>query len=364
VAGRRVLCVGTHPEALLLGACLTLAGHEVVLLETRPPRVAAPPGAAAHTLRLLTSSGEHEVRLGSVTSDPFEALGACGVVLICTPPHALQAVMTLVLPLAEPRHTIVLLPGGLSSLACATWLRDRGRVDLPALVASDAAPFSGRTLADGRMEVLAATVMPGFGVHPAGRADDVWPVIADLFPGAHLFAHVLAAALASPLSFVRAPALLLRAAVPAAGETPFAGGFTREVARLAASLDAERLALGAALGLELAAAPHTLNRWGVAPLGDLWATVHGSFVLTSAGVGDAAHEDQLADDVRYGLRPLADLAAELGVPLPLTRALVTLCTALDGRGDDGWSLSDLGLAGATAGRLAGYLHDGVVDADA
>ncbi len=363
MAGHRVLCVGTHPESLLLGGCLTLAGHEVVLLETRPPGSKADAGAAGQSLRLLTASGEHDVRFAAVTSDPFEALGASDVVLICTPPHALSAVMALVLPLAEPRHTLVFLPGGLSGLACATWLRDRGRVDLPTFAASDAAPFSGRALADGRTEVLAATAMPGFGVFPSSRADAVWPVLADLFPGAHLFPHVAAAALASPLSFVRAPALLLNAGSRVAGETPFAAGFTREVARVAAALDAERLALGAALGLDLAAAPQTLSRWGIAPLGDLWATVHGSFVLTSAGASDAAADDQLADDVRYCLRPLVDLADELRVPLPLTRALVTLGTALDGRGEEGWSLTDLGLAGVATGGFARYLHSGVVDAD-
>ena len=364
MAGRSVLCVGTHPESLLLGGCLTLAGHEVVLLETRPPGSKADAGAAGQSLRLLTASGEHEVRFAAVTSDPFEALGATDVVLICTPPHALSAVMALVLPLAEPHHTLVFLPGGLSGLACATWLRDRGRVDLPTLVGSDAAPFSGRVLADGRMEVLAATAMPGFGVFPARRADDVWPLLADLFPGAHLYPHVAAAALASPLSFVRAPALLLNAEARTAGETAFAGGFTRGVARLAAALDAERLALGGALDLELASAPQTLSRWGIAPLGDLWATVHGSFVLTSAGASDEAAEDQLADDVRYCLRPLVDLADELGVPLPLTRALVTLGTALDGRGEEGWSLSELGLAGLATAEFASYLQNGVVDADA
>jgi opine dehydrogenase len=362
VAGQRVVVVGAGPDALLLGGCLTLEGHEVVLLDVRAGGEAGGTGPVRE-VRLVTASGDHDACLAGVTTDPFEALGTSDVVLVGTPPHALAAVMALVLPLVEPRHTLVFLPGGLSGLACATWLRDRGRVDLPAMVVGDAAPFHGRLLADGRLEVLATTAMPGLGVFPAGRTGEVWPVLAGLLPGAHVYPHALAAALASPVPFLRALAAVLGGApATAAGETSFTRGFTRDVARAAVALDAERLLLGAALGLELTAAPQTLHRWGLAPLGDLWATVHGSFVLTTAGLGDAPQQDQLADDVRYFLRPVAELADALGVPAPLTRSLVTLTAALDGRGDDGWSLNELGLDGMAVGGLAGYLESGILDA--
>lgn len=363
MAGQSVVVVGTGPEAQLLGGCLTLEGHEVVLLDLRPGGEAGGADQVRDRVRLLTASGQHDVCVAGVTTDPFEALGTSDVVLVGTPPRGLAAVMALVLPLAEPRHTLVFLPGGLSGLACATWLRDRGRVDLPAMVVGDAAPFNGRLLADGRLEVLAATAMPGLGVFPAGRTGEVWPVLAGLLPGAHVYPHALAAALASPVPFLRAPAALLGGApATTAGGTSFTRGFTRDVARAAAALDAERLCLGAALGLELPAAPQTLHRWGIAPLGDLWATVHGSFVLTEAGLADAAREDQLADDVRYVLRPLADLADALGVPVPLMRSVVTLTAALDDGGHDGWSLRELGLDDITAGGLARYLESGTLDA--
>ena len=76
MAGHRVLCVGTHPESLLLGGCLTLAGHEVVLLETRPPGSKAAAWAAAVESaafgdREVDADLEAEVeRLGHETPDP------------------------------------------------------------------------------------------------------------------------------------------------------------------------------------------------------------------------------------------------------------------------------------------------------
>ena len=75
----------------------------------------------------------------------------------------------------------------------ACWVNGRPiALEEPAISVLD----RGFLLADGRIEVLAATAMPGFGVFPSSRADAVWPVLADLFPGAHLFPHVAAATLA------------------------------------------------------------------------------------------------------------------------------------------------------------------------
>jgi opine dehydrogenase len=313
-------------------------------------------------LRLLTADGEHDVRL-AVTRDPFEALGARDVVLLASPPRELPAAMAVVLPLVEPRHALVVLQGGFGALACATWLRDRGRADLPVIAGSDVAPFSGRLRGDGGLELLASATMPGFGVFPARRSDEAWALLSSLFPGAHLYPHVLAAALASPLSWLRAAALLAGAAHGVAeGETCLTRGFTREAARLAEALDAERLRLAAALGLELAAAPQILNRWGIAPLGDLWAAVHGSYVLTTKGTGDATADRQPGDDVGFHLAPISDLGDRLDVSLPLTRALVTLVTAMTAAPAAGWSLADLGLAGLDRDGLARYLQLGVADA--
>jgi hypothetical protein len=362
VAGRNVVVAGGDPETRLLGGCLTLAGHDVVLLDTAPVAAGPTAGTGGQGLRLLTANGEHEVRL-AVTRDPFEALGARDVVLLASRPRELPAVMAVVLPLVEPRHALVGLQAGVGALACGSWLRDRGRADLPVIAGSDVAPFIGRFRGDGRLELLASSTMPGFGVFPARRGDEAWALLSSLFPGAHLYPHVLAAALASPLAWLRAAALLAGDAHGVAdGETCFTRGFTREAARLAEALDAERLRLAAALGLELAAAPLILNRWGVAPLGDLWASVHGSFVLTAAGTGDTAADWQPGDDVGFHLAPIADLGDRLDVPLPLTRALVTLTTAMTAAPAAGWSLADLGLAGLDREGLVRYLELGVTDA--
>jgi opine dehydrogenase len=362
VAGRNVVVTGADPETRLLAACLTLAGHEVVLLDTAPGESGPSAGAEAHPLHLITASGDHNVGL-AVTRDPFEALGSCDVVLLAAPSQALAAVMALVLPLVEPRHSLVVLPGGLGTLACATWLRDRGRTDLPIIAGSDVSPFSGRLGADGRLELLASATMPGFGVFPARRADEAWALLAGLFPGAHLYPHALAAALASPLPWLRAAALLTGAAHgAAAGETCFTRGFTREVARVAEAVDAERQRLGAALGLELVPAPQMLHRWGLAPLGDLWASVHGSYVLTTAGTVQAESGGQLAEDVGFCLGPVAELADRVAVPMPLTRALITVAATMTGHGDAGWSPAELGLEGLDRDGLARYLELGATDA--
>jgi hypothetical protein len=364
MASQRVVVAGTDDEALLVAGRLTLAGHEVVLL--RSAADAPWPGGAdvAAGVRLRTPGGDRDLALAGVTSDPFEALAGCDAVLSCAPPHRLDTVTSLVLPLLEPGHVLVFLPGRLCSLAGAAWLRGRGRVDLPALVECDVAPFAGRRLVDGRLDLLSEAALPGFGVFPGGRASQAWPVLAELFPGAHLHPHVVAAALAAPQPFLRAAAGVVNAG--AAGEPGDAAiplGFTPGVARLAGLLDRERLALARTLDLELPAAPDMLHRWGLAPLGDLWAAVNGSFVLAHATLGEGPPGAHLRDDLVFCLRPWIELATHLGVPMPLASSLLTVFEALAAEEGGGWSLDDLGLAGLDAGGLLGYLESGRRDED-
>ena len=362
MSNRSVVVLGGDAAALAVAGRLALDGHGVVLWEVPSAQESGLTGCELPRLALSGAGGDAVATLAAVTLDPFEALAAGDVLVVCALSHA-QAFTDLVLPLLEPRHTLLLLPGNLGSLTTARWLRDRGRADLPTLVESDTAPFVAQRLAADRVHVSASVADLGFGVFPADRTAATLAVLQGLFPQARALAHVLAAALAGPEPFLRAPALLMSAGAVARRRTGcslFEDGFTPAVARVAAALDVERQALGAALGIDLPSAPETLNALGLAPRGDLWAAVNGSFTLTHTPYPYALPAAGLADDGVLGLRPWAELAEQLGVPSPVLASLLTLFDAADGldRSRAGRSLADLGLAGMNAAALGRFLTTG------
>jgi len=360
---RSVVVLGGDDAALVVAGRLALAGHHVVLWEAPSPEGAG--GSSSERTRLTLSGvgGEAVATLAAATADPFAALAAGDVLLTCAPPHAQAALAGLVLPLVEPRHTLVLLSGGLSGLAHAKWLRDRGRVDLPTLVTSDTAPFVAYGLAPDRLHVSAVAVNVGFGVFPVRRTDAAMAVLQDLFPGARAHAHVIAAALATVEPFLRAPALLMSGGIKGRqrpGASLLDGAFTPAVARVAEALDGERLALAAALDLDLPTAAESLHAWGLSPRGDLWSAVHGSFALTQTPDVDARHAGWPADEATFGLRPWVELGEQLGVPMPLAGSLLTLHDAAvePDRQHACWSLEDLGVASMSGAALQRFLATG------
>jgi opine dehydrogenase len=363
VPSRSVVVLGGDPAALLVAGRLALDGHEVVLWQAPALDRTVTARCDGPCIRVSGSGGDGQARLAAVTSDPFRALAAGDVLLTCLSPHDHRALVEQVLPLIEPRHTLVLLEGGLQGLVLAKWLGDRGRSDLPTMVAGDSAPFFGLGATPGRADVSAVVAAPGFGVFPACRTEAAIAVLKDLFPGARAHAHLVAAALAAVEPFLRAPALLMNRGGSEGrqpGSSPFADGFSAGVARVAEALDDERLALAAALGLDLPTAADALHAWGLSPRGDLWGAVNGSFALTHLSDTGASQADRLADSVAFGLRPWVELADALGVAWPVARSLVVLHRAVTGvgAGNGGWTLDDLGIAGMTAAALGGFLATG------
>jgi opine dehydrogenase len=351
--------LGGDCASLVVAGRLALAGHRVLVWEAPLASGSILKPDERQKLTLLGMGGGAEAELAS-TSDLFAALAAGEVLVTCAQPSTQAAFADMVLPLIEPRHVLVLLPGRLGSLAFAKWLRDRGRQDLPTLVESDVAPFAGRLLTPGRLDVFAVAQRPGFGVYPASRTEPAMALLADLFPDARAHPHVLAAALASVEPFVRAPALLMNAAAAdrAGPDWAFPHGFTTGVARVAEALDGERLTLAAALGLTLPTAAEALHGWGLSPRGDLWSAVHGSLALTRAAEQSTPAE-LAVDDVAFGLRVWVALADQLGVPLPVCRSLSTLfAAASEVQLDSGRTLDDLGIAGLSVAGLDRLLVQG------
>ena len=361
MARTTVVVLGDSDDALGTAATLALGDRDVVLWEPTSRSGPSAGTGAPRRVRLSGADGDHVAVIARVTNDPFEALAVSDLVLVVMS-EAVQAVIgDLLLPIAERRHVIGLMPGDMGSLACARWLRERGRLvdEAPTFVDFEAVPQAFVTLHADHLQVLEAPSGLGVGVFPACRSAATLAVLAPLFPGARAFANVVAASLGSLGRLLRPPVALMNAGrfdcIDGAGAMQ--RGITPGVVRVIEAVDTERRAVSAALGFEIPSAAEALSR--ETTLGELLSADYALFCGRCPG----SLREVLSRDVPCGVRLWAELGGSCGVQTPVTRALLDLAEIAKGSGD--WSvdrtLEDLGIAGMGPDALGRYLETGALD---
>jgi opine dehydrogenase len=359
-----VVVLGAGNTGLSIAAKLALEGHRVTLWEAPSQAAAIAPIAERRQVRLTGVGGEGTATLAAVTTDAAEALAAADVMLAAVPSYAHAAFADLLAPSLEPRHVLALLPGNLGTLAFARRLRELApRAQPPLLVEADTAPYVCRKLAPDHAHIWGVVPHLGAGTLPAAQTDRALAALAPLFPGLRTYAHVVAAGIGALNPVVHPPGVLMNAGriEYARGDFYFyEEGVTPAVVRAIEALDAERRAIGLALGFEVTPVAQAFAEAGFGPHGDLWATINGSRMLTQLRAPGSLQTRWLSEDVPYGVRTWVELGEQFGVALPVGRALVTLGDAVMGSDSwrDGRSLADLGIAGVGRDPLLAYLLGG------
>jgi opine dehydrogenase len=248
------------------------------------------------------------------------------------------------------------MPGTLGSLEFAhivaeraPKLRDRSGKLVITMAETDTAPYVCRKLTPTSAHIWGVVDSLGLGVFPATETQRVQGLLADLFPGVRTYPHALACGLSAMNPVVHPPGVLLNAGRIEYSHGDFyfyEEGVTPSVCRLIEGVDAERRALGKALGLDLLPVADALHAAGFGPKGDLWAAINGSRMLTQLRAPGSLESRWLSEDVPYGLAAWALLGEQLGVATPLLRSLVEVASAA--AGINFWKAArtpaDLGLA--------------------
>jgi opine dehydrogenase len=194
---------------------------------------------------------------------------------------------------------------------------------------------------------------------PGNRIDPVFARLSPLFP------HATAAPTVISTGFTNANAMLHVAnCVANAGKIDraeaykfYAEGVTPSVARLYGAINAERIAIAAALGAQVP----SLEDWFWHTYGVRGATLSETFQLLTTnrdgpyqatGTPRSWDHKYIAEDVPVGLMPMRALGLAAGVPTPHINAVVTLAQILAGtdfvaseRTLDRMGLADMGSVG-------------------
>ena len=358
---KRVAILGAGAGGVAAAAVLARRGHDVRLFNRTGERIAGL--AAAGGVEIEGDLGEGFAAIPVITTDIAEALSGAEVALCCVPAYGQRPLAELAAPHLEPGSALVLAPGSAGSLEVAQVLaeHDRDVHDDVLLGETVTLPQSARLTPAGRVRIrLDSSIrMAAF---PACNNERLYTAVGDLIRW-RPSPNVLDTGINNVNFLIHpAPMLLNYAAVERSDGTLsiMNEGMTDGVLRCMDAIDAEKMALAVALGLEpisiddlyreSGSGPHIYRVRGE-PFGD-----NG----TANGYRDRIWPRYIDEDTPYGTVMLSSLGRQLGVPMPVCDAVNTLLGALE-RSDfasAGRTTATLGLDGMSAEEIRTHLFHG------
>lgn len=358
--------IGAGNSGYGLAADLGFRGYPTRLFDLPSFSAALEPVAASRGLRLRGARGEGFAPVEAATSDAAAALEGAAFVFIVVPGYGQEAMAHAIAPHLAEGQAVVLFPGNMGgALECARVFRRGARARV---LLGEGSSFIFACKKDGPDGVWIRGVKQGLPVAalPASDTPALLERLQPVFPECAPARDVLDTSLNNINHMVHPPAALLnvaRSEVHGGDWSFFLEGMSPAVCRVMERIDEERLALVAALGLPRV----SLLEWTLrfyAHQGMRGATLHEAFSTTpvhAAARAPASVEHRyFTEDVPYGLVPIASLAESLGIPVPMTRALIDLAGAACGRNfwAEGRTIDRLGLRAMTARDIAAYVEGG------
>lgn len=339
-----------------------IAGHTVTLWEV--PAFADGLAAIAASGRIEANGkiqGSAPVR---VESDLATAVAGSEAIFVVIPTNHQLTLAGLLAPHLRDGMNLVLMPGSLGSLAVAHFLTENG-VSADVTVSEIAAlPYATRITGPTQVTVFGRRKIVSVGTFPAVHSDRVAAVLDDLYPGIEVMPNVLAAGLSNPNPTLHCLGVLMSASRIEYSHGEFyyyEEGMTPHVCQAIEAIDAERLAIGRALGIDLLSLRDTYAVMGYGPSGDtFWSVIRGVSALNGIKGPMQIDSRYLTEDVPVGLTIYSQLGRQVGVAPVLMESVIHLSGALLGTdfAQDRRTAASCGIAGLDAPGLLEFVATG------
>jgi opine dehydrogenase len=331
--------LGGGNTAFAVAANLALRGYDVTLCEHPSFAWTLDPIRETGAIKLVGVAAQGVGKLSNLTTDSRIALQN-DLLLLIVPAYAHRLFAEFCAPHLRDGHMVVIMPGTLGVLEFAQVVRQMGNHSNIVFAETDTAPYVCRKTAPDTATIWGVVAGLGLGVAPARQTEHVAEALEASFTrdgrdgsrsAIQPYPNVLACGLSAMNPVVHPPGVLMNAGriEYARGEFYFyEEGVSPAVTQAIYAVDAERRAIGLALGFDLAPVDAAFHAAGFGPKGDLWATINGSRMLTQLRAPGAVRTRWLTEDVPYGLATWSLLGAQLDVSTPVMRSLVTLAGAV------------------------------------
>jgi opine dehydrogenase len=349
----RVVVMGAGPGGIAAAGALSHRGYHVSLYNRSDTRLI--PLKQIGGVETEGDLGEHHIPLPVITTDAAEAMKDRQLVLIAVPAYGQRAMVEAAIPYLKPGSIILLLTGSAGSLEVAPLLRQAGfNLDDVLLGETVTLPQSARMVGEAKLRIRLPSMLRT-AAFPGRNTERLLDTIGDtlkLIPKP----NVLDPGLNNPNFLIHPAPMLLNYAAVERADGRFSimnEGMTPGVLRCLDAVDAEKMALQRALGLD------------VLPIDDLYReTGSGPHVYRSPGepfgIRDRIWDRYITEDVPYGTVLYSSLGSLLGVPTPISDGINTILSVVEQT--DFWAqgrtVDKLGLAGMNREQLLCYLETG------
>jgi opine dehydrogenase len=344
-----ITIIGAGNGGCAAAADLTLRGWEVTLYNRTDARLE--PFRHVGGLAFKDPESRGVVRIHRLTSDLREALEAAERIVLMVPTSTLGHYAEAMARHLTNDHSVLLAPGHTGGAMFFARVVSKTRGRHPGRIAeAHTLPYICRMTAPAEVTVWKRADHVSFAALPASQTAGMLKAFRPAFESLSPVSSVLETSL-SNLNAVMHPGAMLLNAARIEGSDAFrfySEGTTPAVGRVLAATDSERLAIGAALGLELEPFLDIFHREGYTTeeawqSRDYYRAVRESPPNRLIQAPTSLDHRYIREDIGYGLVPMAAFAAAADAEAKTMEALVHLASVATG--------TDLTGEGLTAGRL-------------
>ncbi|HEY3314975.1 MAG TPA: NAD/NADP octopine/nopaline dehydrogenase family protein [Bacillota bacterium] len=353
----RVAVLGGGNGAFITAADLAGRGHQVRIFEV-PEFAKALDGVRERGGIELEVRGNLDLPAGffpvEATADAARAVEGAEAVLLVVPAFGQKRFAQLVAPYLKDGQVVMMSPGNFGgAIEFARTLKESGCKGRPIIMESECMIYSG--FKGGPSSAWVSGFKNGMkaAAFPAVDGERGIKVLKQIYPLVQLADDVIETGLGNVNTVFHAPILVLNAGRVESDKDEFLfywEGCSPSVGRVVEGVEAERLAIGRALGTKLPPFLEVMLGW-YGHQGAKGETLAKVMATNPAYEWDTAPRNLrhrfLMEDIPYGMVPMEELGRLVGVRTPLTTAVIELACEL--LGEDlrvkARGLSYLGLAG-------------------
>ena len=356
----RIVIMGGGPGGIAAAAGLTRLGFHTVLFSLPQFEASIKPLKKLGGVEIEGDLGEEFIPIPVITSDTETAMHNAQLICIAVPGYGQRPVFEACLPYLHPGQFVVLMTGSAGSLEMAGLLQEAGyEWDEIILGETVVVPYSARMVGEARVRIrLSSDDKPKrmrAAAFPGRNTEKMVTALKNMFSLLPK-PNVLDVGINNPNFMIHpAPMLLNYAAVERADGylSIMNDGMTDGVLRCMDAVDAEKMALQNALGLEVISIDDFYRETGVGP--HVYRQKGEPF-----GLRDRIWNRYIYEDVPYGMVLYSSLGRLLGVPTPVCDSITNILSVVEQT--DFWAqgrtVERLGIAGMKLNQLLYYLETG------
>jgi len=339
---KKIAVLGAGSGGFMCSADMGSMGYEVALFSRDFERIK---GVKEHgSIDVLDIDSKPTGMSGKValaTSDIKAAVAGAQVILNPIPYFACEEYARLVLPHLEEGQVVIYLGKGGASLTWAKVARELSIRKKLYFADTNTLPYGASRKGDHQVRLENRTLNLILATFPGRDIDFVADVAAQVFTKEHGYEirkgqNAIDSILVDYNAITHTPPMICNAARIESGEKPFFLFGKKEntpgVVRMIERIDRERMAIGHALGMKQWTLEEEIKMVKWNPHGEdfvlpLYEAIHTPFLEVCEGpyTLDTRH---LTEDIPYGLVTYSSLGKMLGVPTPVTDAIITLAEVL------------------------------------